>query len=100
MLILPLLSAVKISNIKQALVQIGICYPENPVYVHKYILTIHAMVPGVAVAGSVAAPQGLDEGGGRAAPPDHVLLPLLLLHLQREPCTSAQRCQSAQPWPC
>ena len=50
------------------------------------------MVPGVAVAGSVAAPQGLDEGGGRAAPPDHVLLPLLLLRLQREPCTSAQPC--------
>ena len=68
-------------------------------YVHKNIIIIHAMVPGVAVAGGVAAPQGLDEGGGRPAPSDHVLLPLLLLHLQREPCTSTQRCQSAQPRP-
>lgn len=35
--------------------------------------------------GGVATPQRLDESGGRLASPDHVLLPLLLLHLQREP---------------
>ncbi len=36
------------------------------------------------LVGGVAAPQTLDERGRRHPAPDHVLLALLLLHLQRE----------------
>lgn len=38
----------------------------------------------VALAHRIAAPQALDQRGGRHAPPYHVLLPLLLLHLERK----------------
>ena len=37
------------------------------------------------LVGRVAPPQALDELGGGLPTPDHVLLPLLLLHLQRQP---------------
>lgn len=37
------------------------------------------------LVGGIAAPQCLNERGRGLPPADHVLLPLLLLHLQREP---------------
>lgn len=43
--------------------------------------------------GGIATPQGLDECGRRLPPSDHVLLPLLLLDLQRK-STSQNSLQS------
>ena len=49
----------------------------------------HVHFPGCLAARvlvrGVAAPQTLDQGGGGHLPPVHVLLPLLLLHLESEP---------------
>ena len=39
----------------------------------------------------VAPPQALYQGGGWTAPPDHVLLPLLLLHLNTDIFTKKQK---------
>lgn len=37
------------------------------------------------LVGGVAPPEALNEGGRGLPPPYHVLLPLLLLHLEGEP---------------
>ena len=48
----------------------------------------HVHLPGgltaAVLVGGVAAPQALDQRGRRYASADHVFLPLLLLHLERE----------------
>ena len=44
------------------------------------------------LVGGVAPPEALDQDGGRVAAPDHVLLSLLLLHLERQ-----ARAQDALP---
>ena len=50
----------------------------------RYLVYLPGGLGAGVLVGGVAPPQALDEGGGGHAAPNHVLLTLLLLNLERE----------------